>query len=176
VARRRSNMENGGQVPEMIGPGSILGQGLRVVFVGFNPSLPALRTGHHYANPTNRFFRLLRDHHLTERLLAPDEDVRLPDRYGIGLANLSNVASALVEASPCAVCFNGLGVFVLYFGHRPGAFGLQSGLAIGESAVFVVPSSSGAANGMAYERNRAWTELASWLSPCEMPRGVKEHD
>ena len=37
----------------------ILRPGLDVVFVGFNPSLPAWRTGRYYANPGNRFYRLL---------------------------------------------------------------------------------------------------------------------
>jgi TDG/mug DNA glycosylase family protein len=33
----------------------VLARDLDVVFVGYNPSRLAWRTGHHYANPGNRF-------------------------------------------------------------------------------------------------------------------------
>jgi TDG/mug DNA glycosylase family protein len=164
----------------------VLRPGLAVVFVGFNPSLPAWRTGHHYANPGNRFYRLLFESGLTPRLLTPAEDRSLPD-FGIGLTDLLFVPSAraddlpaarfragvptlvdrLAAASPRAVCFNGIGVFRHVFRRAPPRLGLQPGLAIGESAVFVVPSTSGLVNGRAAERSAAFRDMAAWLSLSE---------
>ena len=161
----------------------ILRPGLRVVFVGFNPSLPAWRTGHYYANPGNRFYRLLYESGLTPRLLTPPEDRTLPD-HGIGATDLLPEPSAradLVTAdrfrtaapallakleahAPRAVCCNGIGVFRHLFGRKPVRLGLQPDLMNGPSAVFVVPSTSGLVNGRAAERLAAFKELADWLS------------
>jgi TDG/mug DNA glycosylase family protein len=161
---------------------AILRPGLDVVFVGFNPSLPAWRTGHYYANPGNRFYRLLFESGLTPRLLSPVDDRTLPD-FGIGATDLVAVPSAradlvpagtfraaapallteLAALRPRAVCCNGVGVFRHLFGTVPARLGLQPARRIGASAVFVVPSTSGLANGRAAERLAAFHELAAWL-------------
>jgi TDG/mug DNA glycosylase family protein len=160
----------------------ILCPGLRVVFVGFNPSLPAWRTGHFYANPGNRFYRLLWESGLTPRILTPSEDRTLPN-FGVGVTDLLPEPSAradlvpasrfrtvgpaaigrLIEHAPRAICCNGVGVFRFLFGRPPERLGLQPGFAIGVSAVFVVPSTSGLVNGRAAERLTAFRELANWL-------------
>ncbi len=62
------------------------GPGLRVLFVGINPSLRSAQTGHHFARPGNRFWPALYASGFTPRLLAPDEDVALPE-YGLGITN-----------------------------------------------------------------------------------------
>lgn len=36
-----------------------LAKNLKVIFVGFNPSLKSAETGHHYANPNNLFWKIL---------------------------------------------------------------------------------------------------------------------
>lgn len=160
----------------------ILRPGLAVVFVGYNPSLPAWRTGHYYANPGNRFYRLLYDAGLTPRLLTPAEDRSLPD-YGIGLVDLMQEPSARADqlkpeqyraavpalrakldaVSPRTVCCNGIGVFRHVFGGPPERLGRQPGLTLGRSTVFVVPSTSGLVNGRSGERLAAFRELADWL-------------
>jgi TDG/mug DNA glycosylase family protein len=160
----------------------ILRPGLGVVFVGYNPSLPAARTGHYYANPGNRFYHLLYASGLTPRLLTAFEDRTLPE-FGIGATDLvaepsalaSDLAAARYRAgvpallakleanAPRAVCCNGIGVFRHLFGCKPARLGLQPNLAIGASAVFVVPSTSGLVNGRAAERLAAFHELADWL-------------
>ena len=159
----------------------ILRPGLDVVFVGYNPSLPAWRTGHFYANPGNRFYHLLFESSLTPRLLRPEEDGTLPD-YGIGAVDLLPVPSAradLVPASdfraaapelivrltalaPRAVCCNGIGVHRHLFGRAPDRLGLQP-TALNGSALFVVPSTSGLCNGRSAARLAAFRELASYL-------------
>ena len=151
------------------------------MFVGFNPSLPAWRTGHYYANPGNRFYRLLFDSGLTPRLLTPAEDRSLPS-FGIGATDLVAEPSAKAEEvakekylnaaqgfekklsayAPKAICCNGLGVYRYLFGGRPVRLGKVPEVMLGESVVFVTPSSSGLCNGKAAERLAAFTELSAW--------------
>jgi TDG/mug DNA glycosylase family protein len=162
------------------GLGDRLAPGLAVVFVGFNPSLPAWRTGHYYANPANQFYRLLHVSGLTPCRLRPEEDTELP-RYGIGLTDLlPGVPSAtagdlpagrfraavpalltkLEQYAPRLVCFNGLGVFQYVFGYRPATVGVQPGLRLGASLVAVTPSTSGLANGREADRLAAFRSVA----------------
>jgi TDG/mug DNA glycosylase family protein len=166
-----------------VGLADLLRPGLELVFVGFNPSLPAWRTGHYYANPGNQFYRLLHESGLTPRRLRPEEDVALLD-YGIGVTDLlAGVPSAragdwpaaeyraaraalrakLEAASPRVVCFNGIGVFVHYVGRAPARLGMQPDLRLGPSLVAVAPSSSGLANGRAGERLTVYREVAAFL-------------
>ncbi len=65
----------------------ILAPGLRVVFVGINPSIASGVAGHHFAGPGNPFWRLLHAAGFTPVAFAPTEDVRLPE-FGLGLTNL----------------------------------------------------------------------------------------
>ncbi|KAI0945131.1 hypothetical protein AcW1_001905 [Taiwanofungus camphoratus] len=41
--------------------------------------------GHHFANPTNHFWRCLAGSELTDRLLSPTEDFTLPGKHNLGL-------------------------------------------------------------------------------------------
>src|SRR3954447_11673030 len=84
----------------------ILAPSLRVVFVGFNPSIPAWRTGHYYANPGNRFYRLLHEVGLTPRLLTPLEDRTLL-AHGIGAIDLLQIPSAGIGDLPSATFTGG---------------------------------------------------------------------
>jgi TDG/mug DNA glycosylase family protein len=161
----------------------ILRPGLDLIVVGYNPSLPAWRTGHYYANPGNRFYRLLFESGLTPRLLRPDEDRTLPT-YGIGVTDLVPLPSAradhlpmahfreavaerlgeLAELAPRVVCCNGLGVYRLLAGREPLRPGLQPDHpALPGIAIFAVPSSSGLVNGLTAERLAAWKDVARWL-------------
>jgi TDG/mug DNA glycosylase family protein len=60
---------------------------LDILFVGFNPSLKSSETGHHYANPHNRFWKILYQSGLTPRLYKAEEDGDLL-RLGYGLTNI----------------------------------------------------------------------------------------
>lgn len=61
--------------------------GVRVLFVGINPGVRSAQTGHHFAGPSNRFWKLLYEAGLTpERLTFADDD-RLPS-FGYGITNL----------------------------------------------------------------------------------------
>ncbi|KAH8102047.1 uracil-DNA glycosylase-like protein [Cristinia sonorae] len=79
---------------------------LDVMFCGVNPGCKSAEVGHHFANPTNHFWKCLHQSgmpnraiasatiheklpsELTERLLPPSEDHTLPGLYNLGLTNL----------------------------------------------------------------------------------------
>lgn len=173
-------MEDGGQRDSQATPAlpDILQTGLKLVFVGYNPSLPAARIGRYYAGKRNHFYGLLHRHGLTPVLLTPWNDHVLPT-YGIGVTDLCPIPTAqagmlpagalrggrealrakLLVHEPRMVCFNGLGVYRAYFGKAPAAVGLQPDF-IGKSRVFVVPSTSPANNGLMATREAAFGELA----------------
>lgn len=77
----------GGTVPDVLGPG------VRLVFCGINPSLYSAATGHHFARPGNRFWKVLHGAGFTDRLLDPSEDGRLGE-FGLGITNLVARATA----------------------------------------------------------------------------------
>jgi len=160
----------------------VLRPGLDVVFVGYNPSRLAWRTGYHYANPGNRFYHLLHAAGLTPHRFAPAECRELPG-LGIGLADLLHdwspraddfspatyraalpaFRARMSRAAPRAVMLNGIGIYRLLFDRAPSRLGRDPGARLGAAAVFVAPSSSGLANGHARQRLAAYRELAGWL-------------
>lgn len=64
-----------------------LEKNLHIVFVGFNPSIMSSEKGHHYANPTNRFWKVLFEAGLTPRKFTPEDDEKLLE-LGYGLTNI----------------------------------------------------------------------------------------
>ena len=64
-----------------------IGPGLRVLFVGINPGVRSALTGHHFAGPSNRFWKLLAESRLVPEPLTFQEDVRLGE-FGFGITNL----------------------------------------------------------------------------------------
>lgn len=164
----------------------ILASGLKVVFVGFNPSLVSWEKGHHYANPVNNFYRLLFEAGFTPHLLKPAEDYTLLE-YGLGSTNLvldlpsateTAVPAALYRASvtaletklnyyqPKIVCFNGLKLYSYCFGEKLPNLGLQAKTFAGRP-LYVTPSSSGAANKYYEARRSLYHQLKAWLDQLE---------
>src|SRR2546423_6579940 len=80
----------GGTIPDVIG------QDLRVLFCGINPSLYSAAVGHHFARPGNRFWRALQEAGFTERVLSPFEDASLLQRR-LGCTNLVHRATARAD-------------------------------------------------------------------------------
>jgi double-stranded uracil-DNA glycosylase len=135
---------------------------MKILFVGFNPSIRSSETGHHFANPTNRFWKILHESGLTPRKLAPEEDSQLL-AYGYGLTNI--VARPTKEAAeiskaeyaegrallqekitsykPKAVCFVGKGVYQEFSKKRKVDWGVQHEPVIPGIVEYVAPSSSG---------------------------------
>jgi TDG/mug DNA glycosylase family protein len=61
--------------------------GVRVLLIGINPGVTSATTGHHFAGPTNRFWRLLYESGIVPEPVRHVDDVRLP-AWGIGMTNL----------------------------------------------------------------------------------------
>jgi double-stranded uracil-DNA glycosylase len=141
--------------------GPILAPGLRVLFVGINPSLRSAEVGHHFARPGNRFWPTLHAAGFTPRRLAPEEDVSLPG-YGVGVTNIAarptREAAELSRAElvagaaelervvardrPALVAVLGLVAYRTAFARPKAAMGLQPD-ALGGRPVWVLPNPSG---------------------------------
>src|SRR3954463_13399880 len=61
--------------------------GVKVLFVGINPGVRSAQTGHHFAGPSNRFWKLLFESGLLPKPLTFEQDASLVD-YGFGITNL----------------------------------------------------------------------------------------
>jgi TDG/mug DNA glycosylase family protein len=140
----------------------ILGPGIQLLFVGFNPSLKSAETGHHYAGRGNEFWRLLHAAGLTPLLLKPDEDRELL-RFGIGSTNLvkrptrdaaelsraelragaPRIAALVRSLRPRIVAYTGKGVYIAAAARSSAAWGLQPERLFPPAFDFVVPSPSG---------------------------------
>jgi TDG/mug DNA glycosylase family protein len=155
-------------LPEVLQPN------LKVVFCGtaFGPRSAQVKA--YYAGHGNYFWDILFRVGLTPRKLSPHEYRSVLD-YGIGLTNIApnrigldntlkksdfDTAGLLAQVEqyqPKVLAFNGKRSAQELYG-RGAAYGLQP-KKIGETAVFVLPSTSGAARGFWDER--WWWELAS---------------
>src|SRR5688500_15677242 len=60
---------------------------VRVLFVGINPGVRSALTGHHFAGPSNRFWKLLGQAGLVSEPLTYLDDQRLPE-WGYGVTNI----------------------------------------------------------------------------------------
>lgn len=145
-----------GPIPDHIRPD------LKILFIGFNPSLKSGETGHHYANPNNRFWSILYKACLTPEKLKPEEDGKLLN-YGYGLTNIvARPTKAAADLSkqeytegkkilkakikrykPQIACFVGKGVYQQFSGNRDVSWGCQPESVVPEVIDFVAPSSSG---------------------------------
>jgi double-stranded uracil-DNA glycosylase len=166
-ASPRSNPKPPSSVPD------VLALRLRVVFCGINPGHRSAAAGAHFANPRNDFWRLLHDAGFTPRLYAPDEQHDLP-ALGLGLTNAAYrttrgsgdlrradfVGSAerleqlANELRPEWIAFVGKEAYRGTFGERP-ELGLQE-RRLGETRLFVLPSTSPANAAVPYEERLRW--------------------
>jgi double-stranded uracil-DNA glycosylase len=143
----------------MLGP--IVGPGLRVLFVGINPSLRSAEVGHHFARPGNRFWPTLHASGFTPRRLRPQDDHELP-AHGVGVTNIAarptRDAAQLTRAellagaaeledtvrrhAPLLVAVVGLTAYRTAFARPRATMGLQVDM-IGGRPVWVLPNPSG---------------------------------
>lgn len=141
----------------------LLKPGLALVFCGYNPSLTSGQSGHHYAHPGNRFWRVLYASGITERLYKPEEDEQLPDMLGIGFTNLASrptrradeltreeiragakeLRTKLERFEPRVVAYTGIGVYKWFRATSKVAWGVQDDPAVPGVTDVVVPSPSG---------------------------------
>lgn len=160
-------MARSSAVPDVLAPG------LAIVFCGINPGMRSAAAGAHFANPRNDFWRLLADSGLTPRRLRPAEQRQLP-RYGFGLTNaayrttrgsgdlrrgdFAGAAERLeriaVELRPRLIAFVGKTAYEGVFRERP-PLGLQE-RRLGETRLFVLPSTSPANAAVRYPERLQW--------------------
>jgi double-stranded uracil-DNA glycosylase len=139
-----------------------LRENLKILFVGFNPSIRSSETGHHFANPNNRFWKILYESGLTSRKVDSSEDYTLVS-LGFGLTNIvsrptktadeitkeeyqlgkAELRKKIEKYKPKFVCYVGKGVYQEYSGNKDVSWGLQEGSIVNGSIDFVAPSSSG---------------------------------
>ena len=140
----------------------LLRPGLKLVFCGYNPSLASGRSGHHYAHPGNRFWRVLFTSGITDRLYEPQEDERLLS-LGIGFTNLCSrptrradeltreeiragaltLRQKLEQFRPRVVAYTGIGVYRWFRATSKVVWGVQDTAAVLGVTDVVVPSPSG---------------------------------
>ncbi|KKI88813.1 DNA glycosylase [Bacillus sp. SA1-12] len=140
----------------------IIQKELDILFIGFNPSLVSGKTGHHYANKNNRFWKILFKAGITDRLYKPEEDASLVKR-GIGFTNIvarpTKTANEITreeykigreilkrkisEYRPKVAFFVGKGVYLQYSQRKNAEWGKQEQSMIEGVIDFVAPSSSG---------------------------------
>jgi G:T/U-mismatch repair DNA glycosylase/ADP-ribose pyrophosphatase YjhB (NUDIX family) len=160
----------------------VLGPGLGCVFCGINPGRVSAAAGAHFANPRNDFWRLLRDSGLTPRLLSPQGQFELLE-LGYGVTNAAlrttpgsgdlrrgDFAGAAGRLERIARDLRpGWIAFVGKEGYR-GAFGERAALGVqrrrlGETRLFVLPSTSPANAAVSYDERLRWfQELAGRLT------------
>lgn len=139
-----------------------LKEDLKILFVGFNPSIRSSETGHHFANPNNRFWRILFEAGLTPRKFDSVEDYKLLE-LGMGLTNIvarptkaadeitkeeykegkEILRKKIEQLKPIVVCFVGKGVYQEYSGVKNVPWGKQENAVVSGTIDFVAPSSSG---------------------------------
>jgi TDG/mug DNA glycosylase family protein len=151
----------------------LLRPGLRIVFCGTAAGSASARAKAYYAGPGNSFWATLHLTGLTPDQLLPSEFERLPE-FGIGLTDLckvlngsdeevgtvefdvSGLQARIAEAEPESLAFNGKNAARAAL-ERSVAYGLQEER-IGGAAVWVLPSTSGAAR--KFWDVEPWYELA----------------
>jgi TDG/mug DNA glycosylase family protein len=144
-----------------IGLPDVISTSLNVVFCGINPGMRSAAVGLHFANRSNRFWRVLHLAGFTARRLEPQEARLLLD-YGCGIT--SAVARPTVSATdlsradyiaarpvferkiakyrPRYVAFLGKPAYSAFLNQRHLSWGSQPAT-LGGSAVWVLPNPSG---------------------------------
>lgn len=165
-------------MPESILP-DVLESGLRVVFCGTAAGPRSAQVIAYYAGPGNRFWDMLFRIGLTPRRLQP-EQFRHVTQYGIGLTNIAPYVIGLDKDlsradydpdalrrkmrvyQPRVLALNGKKAAAALLGRdtKSVPYGLQPET-IGETRLWVLPSTSGAARGFWDES--WWRALAAWL-------------
>jgi TDG/mug DNA glycosylase family protein len=154
-------------VPDVLAPG------LDVLFCGINPGFHSDAKAAHFANPRNDFWRLLHAAGFTPLLVDPADQFEVL-RYGIGITNAAHrttrgssdlrkgdfagsaerLETLARELRPRALGFVGKEAYRGPFGGRP-QHGLQE-RRLGETALFVLPSTSPANAAVPWEERLRW--------------------
>ena len=160
----------------------VLAANLACVFCGINPGRVSAAAAAHFANPRNDFWRLLHAAGFTPRLLEPAEQFELlalgygvtnaaarttPGAGDLRKADFEGAAERLErtarELGPGAIGFVGKEAYRGAFRERP-ALGLQE-RRLGETILFVLPSTSPANAAVPWEERLRWFRTFFELPP-----------
>ncbi|WP_205789973.1 G/U mismatch-specific DNA glycosylase [Burkholderia sp. Ac-20353] len=139
----------------------VLEPGLSVIFCGINPGLRSASRGHHFANGSNRFWRVVHLAGFSPEQIRPEDDCTLL-RYGCGLttavsrptARADELSRSEIEAAasgferkiehyaPLYIAFLGKVALAAMSGKRDIQWGLQPD-AFGGARAWVLPNPSG---------------------------------
>lgn len=86
-----------GDVARQVGLPDHIQPGVAILFVGINPGLRSAQLGHHFAGPSNRFWKLLYESGLVTEPLTHKEDGRLPE-WSVGLTNIIGRSSRGIDS------------------------------------------------------------------------------
>ena len=152
----------------------LIAPNLKIVFCGTAVSSVSAARNQYYAGPGNKFWPILHKVGLTPHQLSSSAYQDLL-QYGLGLTDFVKGQSGsdlsidfrqsdpavltkkLIEFRPSVLAFNGKKAAQVYLCRNKVALGLQVEV-IGNTRLFVAPSTSGAANG--YWNENLWFELA----------------
>ncbi|MGH8656382.1 MAG: mismatch-specific DNA-glycosylase [Gammaproteobacteria bacterium] len=161
-------MDQDGELKSVKNLPDFLTEGLIIVSIGINPSLPSVRNGYPFANPRNRFWRALNASKLVDEPLTPGVAAveRLLRNHRIGFTDVVKKPSAqaaqlsvsdfereaprlqdkLLRLRPRIAWFHGKTAFEKYLRHAEGrrhtaAWGLQD-FRISDTICFVTPNPS----------------------------------
>lgn len=160
--REELEAARGASVPDLVG------DHVRLVFVGINPGLWTAAAGAHFAHPSNRFYEALHRAGIVDRSLAVAEgfdeaSMRALTGRGIAITNLVDRATAraaeldrdeLVDGAralsgkiagwgPNVVAFVGLGAYRKAYGRPAAGVGRQDDHVIAGAEVWALPNPSG---------------------------------
>lgn len=140
----------------------ILKPNLKLLFIGYNPSLRSAELGHHYTGRSNRFWLLLYRSGLTDIKLSYTQDMELLN-YDYGAVNIidrptksaeelkreeylegrTRLKMLLSEYTPQYACYVGIGIYKAFSGKRKVEWGRQETEVVPGVIDFVAPSGSG---------------------------------
>ena len=160
----------------------VLQHHLKVVFCGTAAGTKSAKVGAYYAGPGNQFWPVLHRVGLTPHQLEPYH-FRSVIQYGIGLTDLAQQTSGMdkvlkkndfdaagfkrkmMDYRPKIIAFNGKKAASAYYNRNTShiSYGLQPDK-IGQSMVFVMPSTSSPARGF-------WDE-SQWVTLAECVKGL----
>jgi TDG/mug DNA glycosylase family protein len=154
----------------------VLAPNLRIVFCGTAVGAQSARVGAYYAGRGNRFYETLYHVGLTPRPLEPPEYPLLLT-YRIGLTDIAKqtfgsdktlraehfdaagLRLKITQYVPRVLAFNGKRAAQEFYGTQVG-YGLHT-QCVGETTIFVLPSTSGAAR--VFWDETYWRELAAYV-------------
>ena len=154
----------------------LLAPSLQVVLCGTAASTLSAKASAYYANPQNKFWKILHDTGLTPALLSPHQYRELL-HYGIGLTDFvkthsgmdhqipltklaedsrARLRAAMLKFRPAFLAFTSKTGGQRFLGGQRG-YGEQTER-IGDTRIWILPSTSGAANGS--WRPEVWQQFA----------------